>query len=156
MCPCIGNNHPIWPIFFRGVETTNQYGKLEWGPTFGFTSGSWIWVEQILIWPGPGGGIEPIEPIHKKGIGGFCGNHPQMSELFRLVIYFKLQLDMIGGVTPTIRSGASFMGVVQWKHRLEIWGCHGWNQMLHAGVSAKNVTWVLHFNMGKASKYWMI
>ena len=24
ICPCIGNNHPNWLIFFRGVETTNQ------------------------------------------------------------------------------------------------------------------------------------
>ena len=23
--PYIGNNHPNWPIFFRGVETTNQF-----------------------------------------------------------------------------------------------------------------------------------
>jgi hypothetical protein len=23
--PYIGNNHPNWLIFFRGVETTNQY-----------------------------------------------------------------------------------------------------------------------------------
>ena len=46
-------------------------GKLAWRPTFGFTSGSWIWVEQILIWPGPGGGIEPIEPIHKNESAAF-------------------------------------------------------------------------------------
>ena len=26
--PCIGNNHPNWLIFFRGVETTNQ--KFVW------------------------------------------------------------------------------------------------------------------------------
>ena len=155
MCPCIGNNHPIWPIFSEGLKpptsmvSWNEGQPLDLHPDHGSgLNRSWYDQDQ--------GGIEPIEPIHKKGIGGFCGNHPQMSELFRLVIYFKLQLDMIGGVTPTIRSGASFMGVVQWKHRLEIWGCHGWNQMLHAGVSAKNVTWVLHFNMGKASKYWMI
>ena len=24
ICPYIGNNHPNWPIFFRGVQTTNQ------------------------------------------------------------------------------------------------------------------------------------
>ena len=24
--PCIGNNHPNWLIFFRGVQTTNQMG----------------------------------------------------------------------------------------------------------------------------------
>ena len=25
MFPYLGNNHPIWPMFFGGVETTNQY-----------------------------------------------------------------------------------------------------------------------------------
>ena len=35
--PYIGNNHPNWLIFFRGVETTNQelvaaYGKAHWDP----------------------------------------------------------------------------------------------------------------------------
>ena len=25
ICPYIGNNHPNWPIFFRGVENTNQF-----------------------------------------------------------------------------------------------------------------------------------
>ena len=41
--PYIGNNHPNWLIFFRGVETTNQiYGKemIEMGATLGMSS-SW-------------------------------------------------------------------------------------------------------------------
>ena len=33
--PYIGNNHPNWLIFFRGVQTTNQYiFKLIWSCTF--------------------------------------------------------------------------------------------------------------------------
>ena len=29
ICPYIGNNHPNWRIFFRGVETTNQLVNLQ-------------------------------------------------------------------------------------------------------------------------------
>ena len=29
MFPYIGNNHPNWLIFFRGVETTNQSGTIQ-------------------------------------------------------------------------------------------------------------------------------
>ena len=28
--PYIGNNHPNWPIFFRGVQTTNQKMLIQW------------------------------------------------------------------------------------------------------------------------------
>ena len=54
MFPYIGNNTPNWVIFFRGVETTNQFGK---GGSF---SGS-VLVPQVIValwwlssrWPVP-------------------------------------------------------------------------------------------------------
>ena len=36
--PYIGNNHPNWLIFFRGVETTNQM----WFGVWGLTSGNFL------------------------------------------------------------------------------------------------------------------
>ena len=40
--PYIGNNHPNWLIFFRGVQTTNQVGFIE-APTIGMRDfpGDW-------------------------------------------------------------------------------------------------------------------
>ena len=43
--PYIGNNNPIWLIFFRGVETTNQVGKSLLGSC-------WIAVHAVVPWVG--------------------------------------------------------------------------------------------------------
>ena len=39
--PCIGNNHPNWPIFFRGVQTTNQTIFLVFGLAQNSVAFSW-------------------------------------------------------------------------------------------------------------------
>jgi hypothetical protein len=47
--PYIGNNHPNWLIFFRGVETTNQICyKAYWPAVIGEARRSWSWAHQVL------------------------------------------------------------------------------------------------------------
>ena len=48
--PYLGNNHPNWLIFFRGVETTNQNIIAKWcgitshePATFWYPSKKWLW-----------------------------------------------------------------------------------------------------------------
>ena len=56
----IGNNHPNWLIFFRGVQTTNQLEMI-------FPIVGWCWKKGHLPTPGKSGHLSTIGGFHRWG-----------------------------------------------------------------------------------------
>ena len=70
--PYIGNNHPNWLIFFRGVETTNQLWIILWDPSFTQS------VDRCMILH-----MIPLFIAFDKGSEKICRNHIWFSTFSR-------------------------------------------------------------------------